>query len=78
VLFIGALYRVDLSAAQLVTIGVTSMLLTFSAPGIPGGSILIMAPVLLSVGLPVEGSGSCSESTPSPTSSAPPPTSPER
>jgi proton glutamate symport protein len=57
VLFIAALYRVDLGAAQLVTVGVTSVLLTFSAPGIPGGSILIMAPVLLSVGLPVEGVG---------------------
>jgi Na+/H+-dicarboxylate symporter len=56
-LFIAALYRVDLGAAQLVTVGVTSVLLTFSAPGIPGGSILIMAPVLLSVGLPVEGVG---------------------
>jgi Na+/H+-dicarboxylate symporter len=57
VLFIAALYRVDLTAAQLVIVGVTSVLLTFSAPGIPGGSILIMAPVLLAVGLPVEGIG---------------------
>jgi len=57
VLFIAALYRVDLTAAQLAIVGVTSVLLTFSAPGIPGGSILIMAPVLLAVGLPVEGIG---------------------
>lgn len=57
VLFIAALYHVDLTAAQLVIVGVTSVLLTFSAPGIPGGSILIMAPVLLAVGLPVEGIG---------------------
>lgn len=56
-LFIAALYRVDLTATKLVTIGVTSVLLTFSAPGIPNGSILIMAPVLLSVGLPAEGVG---------------------
>jgi Na+/H+-dicarboxylate symporter len=56
-LFIAVLYQVDLTAAQLVTVGVTSVLLTFSAPGIPNGSILIMAPVLLSVGLPVEGVG---------------------
>jgi len=33
------------------------MILTFSIPGIPGGSILIMLPVLLAVGLPVEGIG---------------------
>jgi Na+/H+-dicarboxylate symporter len=57
VLFIARLYGVDLGAAQLITVGVTSVLLTFSVPGIPGGSILIMAPVLLSVGLPVEGVG---------------------
>lgn len=57
VLFIAALYGVDLSSAQLITVGVTSVLLTFSVPGIPGGSILIMAPVLLAVGLPVEGIG---------------------
>ncbi len=57
VLFIAALYHVDLTVAQLAIVGVTSVLLTFSAPGIPGGSILIMAPVLLAVGLPVEGIG---------------------
>ncbi|HRP09178.1 MAG TPA: cation:dicarboxylase symporter family transporter, partial [Gemmatimonadales bacterium] len=57
VLFIAALYGTDLNSAQLVTVGVTSVLLTFSVPGIPGGSILIMAPVLLAVGLPVEGIG---------------------
>lgn len=57
VLFIGRLYGVELSPAQLVTVGVTSVLLSFSVPGIPGGSILIMAPILLAVGLPVEGIG---------------------
>jgi Na+/H+-dicarboxylate symporter len=57
VLFIAALYGVDLTTAQLVTVAVTSVLLSFSVPGIPGGSILIMAPVLLAVGLPVEGIG---------------------
>jgi Na+/H+-dicarboxylate symporter len=57
VIFIATIYGVDLTAAQLVIVGVTSVLLTFSAPGIPGGSILIMAPVLLAVGLPAEGVG---------------------
>lgn len=57
VLFIARVYGVPLDAAQLVTIGVTSVLMSFSVPGIPGGSILIMAPVLLSVGAPVEGIG---------------------
>lgn len=57
VLFIASLYGVDLTTAQLVTVATTSVLLSFSVPGIPGGSILIMAPVLLAVGLPVEGIG---------------------
>ena len=57
VLFIARLYGVDLALPQLLTVGVTSALLSFSVPGIPGGSILIMAPVLLAVGLPVEGIG---------------------
>ncbi len=57
VLFIARLYGVVLEPTQFITIGLTSVLLTFSVPGIPGGSILIMAPVLLSVGLPVEGIG---------------------
>lgn len=57
VLFLARLYGVDLDSAQLVTIGVTSVLLTFSIPGIPGGSVLIMAPVLLAVGVPIEGLG---------------------
>jgi Na+/H+-dicarboxylate symporter len=56
-LFIAALYGVDLTTAQLVVVGATSVLVSFSAPGIPGGSILIMAPVLLAVDLPAEGVG---------------------
>ncbi len=57
VLFVGRLYGVALGPAELVTIAVTSVAVSFSVPGIPGGSILIMAPVLLSVGLPIEGIG---------------------
>lgn len=57
VLFIARIYGVTLEPAQLLSVGVTSVLLSLSVPGIPGGSILIMAPVLLGVGLPVEGIG---------------------
>jgi proton glutamate symport protein len=57
VLFIAALYGVPLGAAELLTIALTSVLVTFSIPGVPGGSILIMMPVMLSVGVPVEGVG---------------------
>lgn len=57
VLFICVLYGIPLGAAELATIAVTSVLLTFSVPGVPGGSILIMVPVLLAVGAPPEGIG---------------------
>jgi proton glutamate symport protein len=57
VLFVARLYGVELGVQQLVTIGLTSIVTTFSAPGIPGGSIIVMVPVLLSVGLPVEAVG---------------------
>ncbi len=57
VLFIAKLYGVEIGPAALATIALTSALLTFSIPGIPGGSILIMAPVLAAVGLPVQGIG---------------------
>ncbi|HUF29095.1 MAG TPA: cation:dicarboxylase symporter family transporter, partial [Gemmatimonadaceae bacterium] len=56
-IFVARLYGVDLGAADLITIAVTSALLTFSVPSIPGGTILIMAPVLAAVGIPVAGIG---------------------
>lgn len=57
VVFIARLYGVDLTAAQLATAGLTTIVTTFSVPGIPGGSIVIMAPVLMGAGLPLEGIG---------------------
>lgn len=56
-IFIAQLYGVQLGATDLATIAVTSALLTFSVPAIPGGTILIMAPVLAAVGIPVAGIG---------------------
>lgn len=57
VLFVARLYGVELGLPQLAAVTLTSVLLTFSVPGIPAGSIFIMAPVLLVAGLPVEGLG---------------------
>lgn len=57
VLFLARLYGFDLATAQVVTIAVTAVLTSFSVPGVPGGSILVMVPVLLAAGLPVEGVG---------------------
>ena len=55
--FVAHLYGVSLGVADLATIALTSALLTFSVPSIPGGTILIMAPVLAAVGIPVAGIG---------------------
>lgn len=55
--FIARLYGADLTSAQVVTAAATAVLTSFSIPGIPGGSIIAMVPVLASVGLPTEGIG---------------------
>ncbi len=55
--FLSKLYGTNMSTAQLGTVVVTSVLTSFSVPGIPGGSILVMVPVLSSIGLPLEGLG---------------------
>jgi Na+/H+-dicarboxylate symporter len=56
-LFVAKLYGVAIGPAQLAAIGVTTVVTTFSVPGIPGGSIIMMVPVLLAAGLPAEGVG---------------------
>lgn len=55
--FIARLYGVTLAPLQLATVVVLSVITSLSVPGIPGGSILVAAPVLASVGLPLAGLG---------------------
>jgi Na+/H+-dicarboxylate symporter len=55
--FIARVYGVNIGTPQLATIVATAVVTSFSIPGIPGGSIIAMVPVLSSVGLPVEGIG---------------------
>ena len=57
VIFFGKLYGVDVSAVTLGLVIVTSTLLSFSVPGIPSGSLFILAPVLVDLGLPAEAVG---------------------
>ena len=57
VLFIARLYGVAISPATLATVIVMSVLTTFSVPGVPGGSIIAMVPVLLAANLPIQGIG---------------------
>jgi Na+/H+-dicarboxylate symporter len=55
--FLGRLYDVPMGGSQLATLVITATLTSFSIPGIPGGSIIAMVPVLSAVGLPLEGIG---------------------
>jgi len=57
VLFLARLYGVTLSPAQLASVVFTVILTTFAVPGIPGGSIIAMVPVLAAVNLPIDGIG---------------------
>ena len=55
--FVAHLYGRDLTSAQVATAAVTTVLTSLSIPGIPGGSVIAMVPILASVGLPAEGVG---------------------
>ncbi len=55
--FIAALYGIDLTVSEFVVIALAVGLLSFYSPGIPSGGLLIMTPVYLALGLPVEGIG---------------------
>ena len=57
VLFVAALYGVPLGPMQLLTIVVAVTLISFSIPGVPAGSVIVMVPVLLAAGVPPEGVG---------------------
>ena len=57
VLFIARLYGVDLTTVQVLTVVATVVLTSFSIPGVPAGSVIVMVPVLLAAGLPPEGIG---------------------
>jgi Na+/H+-dicarboxylate symporter len=56
-LFLARLYDVPLTATQLVTIVVVVVLTSFSVPSIPGGTIIVMIPVLQAAGIPIAGIG---------------------
>jgi proton glutamate symport protein len=57
VLFLARLYGISLTAPQLASVAFTSVLSSFTVPGIPGGSIIAMVPVLAAVNLPIDGIG---------------------
>ena len=55
--FIAMLYGIDLTFYLLFILAASISLLSFYTPGIPSASLLIMTPIFLSLGLPVEGIG---------------------
>lgn len=57
IVFISHLYGIPLGPTQLATIAFTAIIVSFSVPGIPGGTIIAMVPVLMAAGLPIEGAG---------------------
>src|SRR5258706_8692441 len=56
-LFVAWFYGIELHLQQLAIIAVASVFLAFAAPGVPRGAFLMLAPLFLAVGLPVEGIG---------------------
>ena len=55
--FIAYFYGITLEPIHLATMVVTSILASFTVPGVPGGGVIAAVPVLMAVGLPVEGIG---------------------
>jgi Na+/H+-dicarboxylate symporter len=56
-LFVGWFYGVPLGARELATIAFAACFLAFAAPGIPRGAFIMLTPLFLAIGLPVEGIG---------------------
>ena len=56
-LFVAWFYGIQLHAAQYLTIAFACIFLGFAVPGVPRGAFLMLAPLFLAIGLPVEGIG---------------------
>ncbi len=54
-LFIAQIYHVPLTLDLVAAIALSSLLVSFSTPGVPGSAIITMATVLGAAGLPLEG-----------------------
>ena len=55
VCFLANFYGVSLSSAQIAVLILNAIVVSMTAPGIPGGAIIVMAPILTSAGIPLEG-----------------------
>lgn len=55
IFFIAQIFGIDLSAAQMLTIVMLTVLASIGTPGVPGGSMVMTVMVMSSVGIPIEG-----------------------
>ena len=55
--FAGSVYGIHLGAGQLATIAFAALFLAFAVPGVPRGAFIMLAPLFVAIGLPVEGIG---------------------
>ena len=56
-IFIARLYGIELGAVEIAAITAAVAALSFYSPGLPSSGLLIMAPIYIAFGLPVEGIG---------------------
>ena len=56
-LFVGWFYGIPLHATAIATIAIAAVFLSFAVPGIPRGAFIMLTPLFLAIGLPVEGIG---------------------
>ena len=54
-IFIASCYGIDLTFSQMMTIVLTATLASIGTAGVPGAGVVMLAMVLTSVGLPVDG-----------------------
>ena len=57
VLFAARLFNVSIAPLHLLAILIVTVLTTFTVPGIPGGSIVVMVPILLAANVPADAVG---------------------
>jgi Na+/H+-dicarboxylate symporter len=57
VMFLARLHGVPIGGTQLATIAFMGIVTTFSVPSIPGGTIIVMVPILMAADLPVSSVG---------------------
>jgi Na+/H+-dicarboxylate symporter len=55
--FLARLYGIELAAGQLLLLIGAGILLSFSVPGLPSGSIFLMGPFITGLGIPIEAIG---------------------